>query len=326
MNRLNQILVVLLVLQLVVAAIVLVPRPAPAGEGESLFPGLEASRIVSLTITGPDGETIQLAKRDGDWVLPAADDYPVQADRVPPVLDKLVALQAGQPVTETPASHQRLKVAEDDFERLVEFELDDGTRYQLYIGTSPSYGATHIRAEGQDEVYLTSELALQDVGVTASSWVDRTYLDIPTDQIVALTIENANGSLDLQKTGDTWTLADQAADETLDQTVVTSLANRTAYITLLRPLGREEKPDYGLANPGAVVTLRTQSEEDGDRTYTLWVGAQDPEDNSYVVRSSESPYYVRVSEYSVQDLVNDTRDDLMEVPPTPTPELTPESP
>jgi hypothetical protein len=144
---------------------------------------------------------------------------------------------------------------------------------------------------------------------------------------VALTVENANGSLDLRQIGETgWMLADQADDETLDQSTVTSLANRAAYITLLEPLGREEKPEYGLSNPSAVVTIRTHSEEGEDQTYTLWVGAQDAEDNSYVIRSSESPYYVRVSEYSVQDLVEYTRDDLMELPPTPTPELTPESP
>ena len=327
MNRLNQTLIVLLVLQLIVAAIILVPRPAPASEGESLYPGLEASRVVGLTITGANGETLYLAKRDGAWVLPEADDYPVMEDKVPPLLDKLVALQAGQPVTETAASHKRLKVAEDDFERLVEFELDDGTLYQLYVGSSPSYGATHIRVGGEDMVYLTSELSLLDVETAVSAWVDRAYLDIPTEQIVAMTIENANGSLDLRNIGEPgWMLTDQAGDETLDQTVVTSLVNRAAYVTLLRPLGREEKADYGMANPSAVVTLRTHSEEDGDQTYTLWVGAQNPEDNSYVVRSSESAYYVRVSEYSVQDLVEYTRADLMEVPPTPTPELTPESP
>jgi hypothetical protein len=325
MNRLNQILVVLLVLQLVVAAIILIPRPAPAGEGESLYPDLEAGRIVGLTVTSADGETLQLAKRDGNWVLPEADDYPVQADKVPPVLDKLAALQADRLVTETTGSHKRLKVAEDDFERLVEFELDDGSHYRLYVGTSPSYGATHVRAEGQDEVYLTSELSLQDLGAAASAWVDRAYLDLPEDQIMALTVENENGTLDLRKIGEAgWMLTDQAGDETLDQGIVTSLANRAAYITLLRPLGREDKPEYGLANPSAVVTIQTHSDEEGDKTYTLWVGTQDAEDNSYVIRSSESAYYVRVSEYSVQDLVDYTRDDLLELPPTP--EVTPESP
>ncbi len=75
-------------------------------------------------------------------------------------------------------------------------------------------------------------------------------------------------------------------------------------------------------NPIAVVTLRTQSEEEGTKNYTLRVGAKDPEDNSYVVISSESPYYARVSEFAVQRFVEAVREDFLELPPTP--EATPE--
>jgi hypothetical protein len=81
------------------------------------------------------------------------------------------------------------------------------------------------------------------------------------------------------------------------------------------PLGKEEQAAYGMATPNAVATVETAT-----KTYTLQVGAQDPDDNSYVVISSESPYYVRVSEYSVQALVQNTRADFIEAPPTPTPE------
>jgi hypothetical protein len=41
------------------------------------------------------------------------------------------------------------------------------------------------------------------------------------------------------------------------------------------------------------------------------------------VISSESPYYVRVSEYTVKDFVEKARDGFLELPPTPTPEPTP---
>jgi hypothetical protein len=53
------------------------------------------------------------------------------------------------------------------------------------------------------------------------------------------------------------------------------------------------------------------------------VGAQDPEDLSYVVISSESPYYVRVSEYTVKDFVENAREGFLVVPPTATPDATP---
>lgn len=323
MNRRNQILAGILALQLVVGAIVLWPRPATSeGEGPSLFPDLEADRIAGLTITSTEGKSIQLAKRGIDWVLPEFDDYPVLKDRVTPVLDKIAGLKADRVVTQTSSSHKRLKVADGDFVRLVEFELADGTRHRLWVGTSPSYSATHVRADDQNEVYLASELSAQDVGFEATAWVDRTYLDVPQDEIVALTLENANGRFEFEKEGETWTMKGLAAGETLDDGSVTTLVNQARLTTLLRPLGKQAKEAYGLQEPSATITIRTHSDETGDKTYVLQVGAKDPADNSYPVKSSESDYYVRVSEFAVKDFVEKARDGFLQLPPTP--EATPE--
>jgi len=303
--------------------------------GQSLFPDLETDRVVRVTITDADGNQIELAKEAADWVLPEADDYPVQGVEVSAMLTKIADLKTGEPVTETGGSHERLGVAEDAFERRIEFELDDGTRYTLYLGTSPSYGATHVRAGGQDEVYLTSGLSTYDVGVLPTDWVDRVYFSVPSDQVMGLTLENGNGifkfvrlvpSGDLGSAQALWSLTDITPDETLNGDTVDALLTRASSVSMLRPLGTEEKAEYGLDSPAAVVTVRAQSEEEGSKTYILRVGAQDPDDGSYVVISSESPYYVRVNEYTVQSFVEDTREDFLELPPTPeaTPEATPE--
>ena len=84
---------------------------------------------------------------------------------------------------------------------------------------------------------------------------------------------------------------------------------------MVAPLGREELDEYAMDQPNALVALET-----ADETITLRVGAQDSENNSYVVASSVSEYYVRVSEFSVKDLVESTREDFLREPPTPTPE------
>lgn len=324
MNRRNQVLVGILVLQLIVATIIFWPRPTATAEGENLFPGLDTGQIVALTITDAAGETLQLAKENGVWVLPAAGNYPVSSGKVPEFLTKMAALKAERMVAQTASSHARLKVAGNDYERLVAFELSDGTRHQFYIGTSPSFSVSHIRAADGDQVYLTSELSAQDAGAQAANWIDRTYLDIPQDQVVALTLENANGTFAFIKEGETWAMEGLAEDEILDQAAVRAVVNRAALVTMVEPLGTQEAAGYGLQTPSAVVTLQTRSEETGDKTYTLRVGAQDPGDNSYVILSSESPYYVRVSEFTVSDLVEKARDGFLELPPTPEP--TPASP
>ena len=324
MNRRNWILAGLLAVQLLVVAVILWPRTSASSNGDqSLFPGLETDRITAMTITGSDGTSLRLAKKGGGWVLPEAGDYPVVGENVPPLLNKIVALEADRLVTQTGSSHKRLKVAEDDFERRIELELADGSRHLLYIGSSPSFGASHVRAGDQDEVYLTSELSAFDADAGATRWVDRVYLAVPSEELVALTLENAGGVLEFVKEGDTWTMEGLAGDEEFDENVFRALLGRVNSVPLLRPLGVEELAEYSMQQPNAIVTLQTHSDEAGDRTVVLRVGGQDADDLSYVTASSESPYYVRVSEFTVKDFVEKAREDFLVAPPTATPEATP---
>lgn len=324
MNRTNQILAAVLVFQIVLAAVVFWPGAAASDAGGGAILGeLEADQIVRLTIHDGEGKQITLAHKDDVWVLPHADDYPCLGNKVPDLLDKIVALESDRLITKTTGSHKRLQVADDDFERLIEFELADGTTHKLYLGSSPSYKAIHVRADGQDEVYLASGLSTLEAKTHASNWVDTQYFSVIQDQIVALTLENQNGRFEFEKdAAGTWTMKDLAADETLSQYSVSGLVGRAASMRMLRPLGKTEQADYGLQDPNAVVTIQTRDDEGNEATCTLRVGAQSAEDDSFVIISSESPYYVRASAYMAKDFVEKGREDFLEQP-TPEPETTP---
>ena len=318
MKRHNQILAGILVIQIILGVVVFWPKSAATGASEPLFPKLAADDIVALTITDADDNSIQLKKVGEDWALPDADDYPAQADKITPLLDKSVGLTTGRLVTRTDASHKRLQVAPDDFVRRIDFETADGTKRTLYLGSSPKYGTTHFRVEGQSETYLTNELSTWETKADAASWVDTAYLSVHQDDITKMTLENTNGTFTFTKDDEgKWTMAGLAADETLNEGKVTALIQQAASVNMVRPLGKEEQAAYGMDEPNAVVML-----EAGDKTITLRVGAKDPDKNSYVVISSESPYYVRVSGYSLNNLVENTGDDFLQEPPTPTPEAT----
>jgi hypothetical protein len=311
----NRILAGILVVQVILSAFVFWPRSAAIGASEPLFPDLETGDIVALTITDADDNSIQLKKIGEDWVLPDADDYPAQADKINPLLDKIVGLTTSRLVTRTDASHKRLQVSPDDFMLRIDFETVGGTQHPLYLGSSPRYGSTHFRVEGQSETYLTSELSVWEAKAEAASWVDTAYLSVPRDDVTKVTLENTNGTFTFIKDDEgKWTMGGLAADETLAETKVTALIQQAASVNMVRPLGKEEQAVYGMDEPNAVVTL-----EADDKTITLRVGAKDPADNSYVVTSSESPYYVRVSAYSLKNLVENTRHDFLQKPPTPTP-------
>ncbi len=316
MKRHNQILAGVLAVQIILSVVVFWPRSSSAVEREPLFPDLQADDVVALTITDADGNSISLRKVTGDWTLPDADDYPAQADKIGPLLDKIAGLTTGRLVTRTDASHKQLQVAQDDFVRRVEFETTDGTRHILYLGSSPSYGATHFRVDGQSETYLTDAITSWDVNASASSWVDTAYLSVPQADVTRMTLENGNGAFTFVRDDEgNWTMEGLAAEETVAEDQVAAVVRQAASVNMTQPLGKEERVAYGMGEPSAVVTLET-----ANRTVTLRVGAKDSDDNSYVVISSESPYYVRVAEFSVKSLVENTRDDFIQTPPTPTAE------
>jgi hypothetical protein len=140
-----------------------------------------------------------------------------------------------------------------------------------------------------------------------------------------MTLENTNGTFVFEKADDgTWQAAsfstsDAGAtplgeDETLNEAQVRSVLRRAASVTMRNPLGKEEKETYGLDDPSAVVTLET-----GDGPVTLRVGAKEPDDGSYVVKSSESDYYVEVASTSVSTLIETGRDAFIQMP-TPEPD------
>ena len=217
MSRGNRILAAVLAVQLVLVVAVFWPRSPTAAGGELLFAGLEADQIVRVRIEDENGEAIELAKNGAEWVLPQMGDYPCLPGAVPDLLDKLVALKGGQQVTETPDSHKPLKVAEDEFAQRVEFVLQDNHLYTLYLGTSPSYNAVHVRVGGQDEVYLASGLSAADVSARPGTWIDTLYFSVPQDEIVSLLLENANGRFEFAKNDDGgWVMPDLLAGEELD--------------------------------------------------------------------------------------------------------------
>ncbi|MBE7467820.1 MAG: DUF4340 domain-containing protein [Anaerolineales bacterium] len=311
MSKFNQILAITLVAQVALAAFLFWPRPAASGGGGFLLPDYKAADVTRLTISDSEGKTLALAKNGENWVLPEAGDFPADSTKVTSLLDKIEKVRTNRLVTQTEGSHARLKVAADDFNSLLDISLKEGAGHKLYIGSSAGASATHVRADDRPEVYLTGDLTSFDANTRASAWIDTLYFTAPQTATIGLTLENANGTFEFVKEGEKWTLKGLKAGEVFDENNFTSLFSQASGINMTEPLGQTEEPAYGLDKPLATVTLKT-----ADKTYTLTIGAKSDEDNSYVIKSSESPYYVRVAEFTAQTFTEKKRDDFLQPPPT----------
>ena len=323
MNKLQRILIVILGLQLALGVFVFWPRPVASGAGQALLGELKAEEITGLTIAGEQGVSTRLVKSGDGWTAPDAGGYPADASKIAPVLDKLIAIKTGKPIAQTPASQAQLQVADGKFVRKVELLKADGTATTVYLGSSGGSQAVHVRLGGQDEVYLASGLATWEIDANLLSWIDPVYLAVAAADITSFTLKNQQGEFNLTKDGQgAWQLAGLESGETLDANKATTLVNSVTSLRMTEPLGKTEDAAWGLAQPSATVTLQVKS-GDQTKTITLTVGAKDATDNSYVVKSSESEYYARVAEFSMQELVGRDRAGFLVATPTPAPAATP---
>jgi hypothetical protein len=329
-NRRNQILAVILALQVVVAVVVFWPGAAVSQTtGAPLLANFKAADVVDVVVTDRDGNTVEMAKSGEDWVLPKRDNFPVVSSRVTDLLSKLEKVNTNRLITKTEASHKQLQVAANDFNRKVEVKLKDNTAHTVYIGTSGGGSASHVRADDQLEVYLTGDVLSFDVNALESNWVETLFFTVPQTATVGITLQNAQGTFEFDRpNGDSeWAMKGLAADEILVQNNVLGVVNQVTSLHMESPLGKTKQDTYGMDKPQAVVTLKT-TDNGQEKTYTLTFGAKLEEEKQsasgdklyyYVAGSSESPYYVRISDYIGDALVQKKRGDFLPAPPTPTP-------
>lgn len=215
MNRVSSILSMVLAAQVVLLAIVFWPGSTSSdGESNASLLNFNSEDVSRIVIS--DKETSVVLSRAGqDWVLPEYHQLPTDPLKVTAALESLPALAQGWPVAQTPAAQQRFEVAQDNYQRKLQFANDTDTMSTLYLGTSPGFRKVHVRREGEDAIYAV-EFNTFDLPVTESEWLDKTLL-----QLVG--IDSVQG-LDYQLTraGDEWRMADT---EIPVQATVDSLIN-----------------------------------------------------------------------------------------------------
>lgn len=345
-NRTNQVLIGLLLLQTLLAIVVFFPREEETVAAGALLPDYTSSAVDRLTISTDTDQTINLAQNEaGEWVLPDYDDFPADPARITTLLDKFTGLQANRLITRSETSHRRLQVADDEFLRKIEFQADGETQI-LYLGVSGGGNATHARLNDEAEVYLVSGLAPTDANGAITSWINATYFNVPVAEVVEVTLENANGTFNFVKNGETWVLSDLSDTETFAPDQFTTFLNQATNIRLSEPLSRTVDEEWAMDAPVVTLTIRTETPiaepvseataeatmeasvestaeanpepvQMEEKTFTVQMGAA--LENGVVVKSSESEYYILISQATADNFLNKTRENFLVLPPTPTP-------
>jgi hypothetical protein len=281
-----------------------------------------------LTIEGPEGARVELAKQDQGWTLPDAGNFPADAGQIDTLLSRIEGLQRGLPVATSSGALTRFKVSDESFERRVTLAHGDDTLATLYLGSSPGMHHVHARTGKDDAVYAV-DFAVYEAPDKAADWEDKAILQIPQDslgtiEVAGLTLHRtpaapadkpAKGGEGKPATPATWRIDGLGAGEVVNQAGAQDLAGKLASLRIGAVLGTEAKPDYGLDKPA--LTLSVTRTDGGKQEYQLGPTGKE---GYAVLKSSARPEYFRLPSYTADALIKAAgRAQLVQAAPAPAP-------
>lgn len=315
MKKTIQWLAVLLGAQLLLALTLGLSGTTLTRPADTSLLAFDKASIDRITLEGPDLAKVVLAKREGHWYLPAADDFPADDTRVAQLLDRLAGLEGGDVVAESTKAHARFKVSDAAFERRITLAKGDAAQATLYLGTSPALRRLHARTEGSDEVHIV-ELAVFDVPVKAADWQDKTLLAVPQAEITAIDLDGlrlAHGGGDGTDQGKAapWTADPLPEGKRLKVAAADTLARLLAELRFDAVLGKAAKPEYGLEQPVLRLTLTRKGGEPVE--YRLGKAA---DKEAYTLKVSSRPEHFRLASWTAKSLLDAAkRETLLEAVP-----------
>ena len=188
---------------------------------------MDKNELNQIQIIAKDTELI-LTKHEGDWRLKEYPELPLLASKITSLTSELTDTQVTWPVTRTASSHERFKVAEDNFEKRIVFTDKNNNKHELLLGESPSYKQLYVRDADGDEVFSIEYSAYQ-LSTKASDWLDKSLLSINGISKVS------HSSVNLEKHDNEWQLTSPTKlndQQSLNTESITDLVNQLTSLTV----------------------------------------------------------------------------------------------
>jgi hypothetical protein len=316
MRRSIPLLIVLLAVQLGLAGLLAMRRnPLASIPPQSPLIGPSARSADRLLLEGTPSAgaaaRVEIAKRNGQWVLPGYFDAPADKVKVEDLLSELADLRRGLPIGTSSAALERFKLADDDFERRLTLSQGTHTVGTLYFGSSVGASRTDARM-GSDHAVYSVDLATYQLPTQVSAWFANDLLEIQPDQLSGVDIQMPQGALHLARqsapakqsaptkqstpakqgsaaataAAPTWSAADVPSGRHLDEAKVEALSHSIGDLRLQGVLGTTAQPDWQQANPLLTLTLHRMQHPDQS-----WVISQPAGASYYVLKASSQPWY-----------------------------------
>ena len=338
LNRSNLFLAALLVVQaLLLAVSVLTTTGTATRTVAPILADIASAEGDRLIIADNLENEMTFARGDAGWVLPDADDFPLDSAKIDETLAKLAAMDTRRLVATNPANFARLEVNDDDFRRRITLQVGEESTV-LYLGGSGGASTVYVRRADENVVYLGTGLSSWELSTQVSTWLDANYVNIPSDDVLEITVQREDGQFTFLRDGENWTYAGLSEGEIFEDTRMPLILRNAATIRMQAPLGLEALEEYGLDDAPVIVDVRyRQLLEDAEAadeptegeaapeseasaepaytesTYRLTFGAT-MDDGDIVLKSSDAEYYVLARDSVLNAFTNIAHDELVKQP------------
>jgi len=294
--------------------------------------------VDNLQIEQPNKIPLIIMRRENKWIIPALADFPALTVKVEGFVERILGLRKRIPVATTAEAIRRFKVSPTSYEHKILLKSGERLIATLWLGDSPGFRQIHGRANDENLIY-NLDFAAYEVNSDPNQWADKTALNIKAEDIIQIDLPDSKLTR-LQETKDQsgkvvpgkWEIAGLADGEEIKAEEVDSLGNRLANLSFDAVLGKENQPQYRQETPVLTISLTLKNSE--PRIYVFSTLQKDadksemaenkkPEDaenkepekpKEYILKVSTSPYYFKLAEFAVKELLDTTRTKLIKPP------------
>lgn len=296
--------------------------------------------IDRITIEQPNKTPLIIQRRANNWVIPALSDFPTLAIKVEGFFDRLQGLRKHIPIATTAEAIRRFKVSSDAYEYKISLNSGDKQIATLWLGDSPGLRQIHARVNDDTLVY-NLDLAVHEINTDPNQWADKMALTIKSEEITAISLADIKLTRSTEEIKDKdgkllpgkWQIDGLATGEEINPDAVDNFVNRLANLSFESVLGTENQTQYRQDAPVLTIALTMKN---GERNYLFSMPQKEPAEvvkeqpenlkpekkesekpSEYILKVSTSPYYFKLAEFSVKDLLETTRAKLIKQPVQP---------
>lgn len=168
------------------------PEPLPEQDTRYL-PGLDPQQVSAVRIERPGQPPIEVARKDGGWVMPAKEDYRAAGRLIGDLLLELAQARKVEPKTRDPANFPRLGLAEKGEGAAVRLTVlrSSGAPVDLLLGKAAQQGGRLVRQPGNDQAWLIDQPL--NLPPDELDWLDRRITAIAFEDIAEVSVRYPQG-------------------------------------------------------------------------------------------------------------------------------------